>query len=105
IISVCGVFFGPEAVRGEIYGQIARLVGKEAAIQIQDMIKNVALSHDTVVATTIGIITLIFGASGVFGEIQDSINRIWGIKAKPNRGLAKLIRNRLISFSMIVVLG
>src|SRR5690349_10252685 len=105
IISACGVFFGAEAVRGEIYGQIAHLVGKDAAIQIQEMIKNVALSHDTVVATTLGIVTLIFGASGVFGEIQDSINKIWGIRAKPNRGLMKLIRNRLISFSMIVVLG
>lgn len=105
IIAACGVFFGAEAVRGEIYGQIAHLVGKDAALQIQEMIRNVALSRDTVMATTIGVITLLFGASGVFGEIQDSINRIWGIKAKPNRGLIKLIRNRLISFSMIVVLG
>jgi membrane protein len=105
IISVCGIFFGAEAVRGEIYGQIAHLVGKDAALQIQEMIRNAALSRDTAVATTIGVITLLFGASGVFGEIQDSINRIWGIKAKPERGLIKLLRNRLISFSMIVVLG
>jgi membrane protein len=105
IISVSGVFFGAEAVRGEIYGQIAYLVGKDAAIQIQEMIKNAALSHDTVLATTVGVITLIFGASGVFGEIQDSINKIWGIKAKPNRGFRKLLRNRLISFSMIIALG
>lgn len=105
IISLCGVFFGAEAVKGEIYGQIAHLVGKDTAIQIQEMIKNVALSHDTVFATTIGVITLLFGASGVFGEIQDSINRIWGIRAKPNRGFAKLIRNRLISFSMVAVIG
>jgi len=105
IISICGFFFGAEAVKGEIYGQISHLVGKDSAIQIQEMIKNAALSKDGVLATTIGIITLIFGASGVFGEIQDSINLIWGIKAKPNRGLAKLIRNRLVSFSMIVVIG
>ncbi|MEO8087575.1 MAG: YihY/virulence factor BrkB family protein [Bacteroidota bacterium] len=105
IISLCGVFFGAEAVKGEIYGQISHLVGKDTAIQIQEMIKNVALSHDTVFATTIGVIMLLFGASGVFTEIQDSINRIWGIKAKPNRGFAKFIRNRLISFSMVVVIG
>lgn len=92
-------------MKGEIYGQIANLVGKDTAIQIQEMIKNAALSKDSTMATTIGIITLIFGASGVFGEIQDSINRIWGIKAKPNRGLMPLIRNRLISFSMIVSMG
>jgi membrane protein len=105
IIAVSGVFFGAEAVRGEIYGQISHLVGRDAALQIQEMIRNAALSRDTVMATTIGIITLLFGASGVFGEIQDSINRIWGIKAKPDRGFIKLLRNRLISFSMIVVLG
>jgi len=105
IITLCGVFFGAEAVKGEIYGQIAHLVGKDTAIQIQEMIKNVAVSTDTVFATTIGVITLLFGASGVFGEIQDSINRIWGIKAKPKRGFIKLIRNRLISFSMVVVIG
>lgn len=105
IIAVCGVFFGREAVRGEIYGQIAQLVGKDTALQVQEMIRNVALSRDTTFATTVSIITLLFGASGVFGEIQDSINRIWGIKAKPNRGFMKLLRNRLISFSMIVVLG
>ncbi len=105
IISLCGIFFGAEAVRGEIYGQIAHFVGKDSALQIQEMIKNVALSRDTVFATTIGVITLLVGASGVFGEIQDSINRIWGIKAKPNRGFAKFVRNRLVSFSMIVVIG
>jgi len=105
VISLCGFFFGPEAVKGEIYGHIAHLVGKASALQIQEMIKNAALSKDTTLATTIGIITLIIGASGVFGEIQDSINRIWGIKAKPNRGLRQLIRNRLISFSMLVAMG
>ena len=105
IIALSGVFFGAEAVRGEIYGQISQLVGKDAALQIQEIIKNAALSHDTFVATTIGVVTLIFGASGVFGEIQDSINLIWGIRAKPKRGLFKLLRNRLISFSMIAVLG
>jgi len=105
IIALSGVFFGAEAVRGEIYGQIAHLVGKDPALQIQEIIRNAALSRDTFIATTIGVVTLIFGASGVFGEIQDSINQIWGIKAKPKRGFVKLIQNRLISFSMVAVLG
>ena len=105
IISLAGVFFGPEAVKGEIYGQIAHLVGTDAALQIQEMIRNASLSSEGVFATIVGVITLIIGATGVFGEIQDSINRIWGIKAKPSRGLRNLIRNRLISFSMVVVLG
>ena len=105
IISLCGFFFGAEAVRGEIFGQINGLVGNEAALQIQDAIKNVKLSNSSTFATTVGIIVLIIGASGVFTEIQDSLNYIWGIKAKPKRGLMKFIKNRLVSFSMIGSVG
>ncbi|MCW3072520.1 MAG: ribonuclease [Bacteroidetes bacterium] len=105
IIALCGVFFGKEAVRGEIFGQINGLVGNEAALQIQDIIKNVKLRNDNVFAATIGIATLLIGASGVFGEIQSSINYIWGLKAKPKRGLFKFMKNRLMSFSMIGVMG
>ena len=105
IISLSGIFFGPEAVRGEIFGQINGLVGNDAALQIQETIKNVVLSKSTTFATTFGIIILIIGASGVFSEIQESINYIWGIKAKPKRGIIKFIKNRIMSFSMIVSTG
>jgi len=105
IISICGVFFGPEAINGEIFGQINGLVGNEAATQIQDIIKNVHLSTSNVFATSLGVVTLLIGASGVFAEIQDSINFIWGLKAKPKRGFIKFIKNRLMSFSMIGTVG
>lgn len=105
IISLCGIFFGRDAVRGEIFGQINDVVGNEAALQIQDIIKNVKLNDDNVFGATVGIITLIIGASGVFGEIQGSINYIWGLRAKPKRGLIKFLKNRLMSFSMIGALG
>jgi len=105
IISLTGFFFGAEAVRGEIFGQINGLVGNDAAMQIQDIIKNVKLSHSSTFATTVSIIILLIGASGVFVEIQDSINFIWGIKAKPKRGVVKFIKNRLMSFSMIGSVG
>ena len=105
IISLCGFFFGAEAVRGEIFGQINGLVGNDAALQIQETIKNVKLSNSNTFATTIGVIILLIGASGVFTEIQDSINLIWGIIAKPKRGLIKFIKNRLMSFSMIGSVG
>lgn len=105
IISLAGVFFGPEAVRGEIFGQINGLVGNDAAMQIQEMIKNVTLSKTNTFATTIGVIILIVGASGVFAEIQDSINYIWGIEAKPKKGFVKFLKNRLMSFSMIASVG
>ena len=105
VITLCGIFFGPEAVRGEIFGQIDGLVGAQAALQIEETIRNVHLSNSNTFATTAGVIILIIGASGVFVEIQDSINLIWGIAAKPNRGLIKFLRNRLMSFSMIASVG
>jgi len=101
VISLSGIFFGAEAVRGEIFGQINGLVGNDAAIQIQETIKNVKLSTSNTFFAIIGVIILITGASGVFTEIQDSINLIWGIKAKPKRGFVKFLYNRLMSFSMI----
>lgn len=105
IISISGVFFGADAVKGELYGQINGLVGNTAAFQIQEMIKNITLSTSSTFATVIGIIILLVGASGVFAEIQDSLNFIWGIQAKPKRGLFKFIKNRLVSFSMIGTVG
>jgi len=105
IISLCGVFFGANAVRGEIFDQINGLVGNSAALQIQETIKNVKLSNSSGFAATIGLIVLIIGASGVFAEIQDSINFIWGIKAKPKRGFVKFLYNRLMSFSMVASVG
>jgi len=105
IITICGVFFGEEAVTGELYGQINRLVGNDAAIQIQDAIKNVQLSDSNVFVTIFGVVMLLIGASGVFAEIQSSINFIWGLRAKPNKGLKKFIQNRIMSFSMIVSVG
>ena len=105
IISLSGVFFGAEAVRGELFGQINGLVGNETALQIQETIKNVKLSDGNTFATIVGVIILLIGASGVFIEIQDSLNYIWGIKAKPKRGFIKFIKNRLMSFSMIGSVG
>src|ERR1035437_1890318 len=105
IITVSGIFFGADAVRGHIFGQINDLVGNGAALQIQETLKNVKLSNSNVFATTIGVIVLLVGASGVFAEIQDSLNYIWGIQAKPKRGIVKFLYNRLMSFSMIGTVG
>jgi membrane protein len=105
IISMSGFFFGAEAVRGELFWQINGLVGNDAALQIQETIKNVKLSSSSTFATTLGVIILLIGASSVFAEIQDSINLIWGIRAKPKRGLIKFLKNRLMSFSMIGSVG
>jgi len=105
IITICGFFFGEEAVTGQLYGQINELVGNEAATQIQEAIKNVQLSDSNVFVTIFGVVMLLIGASGVFAEIQSSINYIWGLRAKPNKGFKKFVQNRLMSFSMIVSVG
>jgi membrane protein len=105
IISLAGIFFGAEAVEGRVYGQIKGLVGNSAAVQIQDIIKNVRKSENSHGGAVLGAIILFIGASGVFTEIQDSINYIWSVKAKPKKGWLKLIINRLLSFSLIATFG
>lgn len=105
IMSIFSFFFGREAVTGRLFSQINGMVGNEAAIQIQETIKNIELSNSNTFAAVFGGIMLLIGASGVFAEIQSSINYIWGLKAKPNKGILKFITNRLMSFSMIASVG
>jgi membrane protein len=107
VISVSGVFYGREAIEGSLYHQISEFVGNDAAFQIQQSIRGAALSKSSYFATIVGVITLIFGATSVFGEIQDSINQIWKLKAKPRKGkgFLKMLINRLLSFSLVISLG
>lgn len=105
IISLISIFLGEEAIRGQIFSQLNGLVGAEAAKQIQDMIKNVELSGKTNTAFVLGIVTLLFGATSIFVEIQDSVNMIWRVKAKPKRGWLKIIKDRLLSSSLVISLG
>lgn len=105
IIAICGFFFGREAVQGTIDNQIQAFIGADAAKQLQDMIKNAAVSGKGTVATVIGIVTLLIGATSIFGEIQDSINSIWGLKPKPKVGIMKTLQTRLLSFGLIGSLG
>lgn len=105
IISLAGAIYGQEAVQGKIYNQIGGLLGPKAAIQIQEIIKNTYQNGDSTMGTIIGIVLLIIGSTGVFIEMQDSINYVWSVKAKPKKGWMRLIRNRLLSFSLIVSMG
>jgi membrane protein len=105
IISLGGIFFGADAVRGAILGQIRGLAGDGAALQIQQTINNLKLSSSNTLAATLGIIILLIGASGVFSEIQSSINHIWSIKTKPKHGMIKFLYSRLMSFSMVGSVG
>lgn len=105
IIGLCSIFYGREAIQGTIFHQISGFIGSDAALQIQNVLKNTTLHHDNFLATAIGLATLLIAATGMFGEIQDSINSIWGLKAKPEKGLIRMLLNRLLSFSMVLVLG
>ena len=105
LIAVTGIFYGQEAVQGKVFSQLNDFIGNKSAAQIQDILKQMQLSGKSTFAIVTGIITLIIGASGVFIEIQDSINLIWRVKAKPKRGWVKLIVDRVLSLSMIGSLG
>lgn len=105
LISLAGIVLGKDAIQGKVFAEINGIVGNDAAKQIQDMIKNLEISGKSTISVIIGIVTLIIGATTVFGEIQQSINIIWQVKPKPKKGWLKMLKDRLLSGSMIVTLG
>ncbi|HEY8735004.1 MAG TPA: YihY/virulence factor BrkB family protein [Puia sp.] len=105
IITTSGFFFGREAIEGRIYHQLEGIFGHDTAVQLQDIIKHAFISGKSTFATVIGAIFLFIGATGIFSEIQDSINMIWGVKPKPKKGWVAFLKNRLLSFSVIIGLG
>lgn len=96
---------GQDGVRGEIFGEFAALFGKDVADQIQQVIQQISVSNKSGIGIAIGIGTLIVGSTTIFIEMQDSINRIWNVRAKPKKGWIRMILNRAISFSMVLGLG
>ena len=105
IIGLAGLFFGREAVEGEVYQQFAGLIGPNAATLLQTAIQNVQITGQGLLATIIGTVTLLIGATGVFTELQDSLNIIWSLKAKPRKGIVQYLLKRMVSFSMVLTLG
>ncbi len=105
ISTFSGIFFGKEAVQGEVYDQLKDLVGSVAAVQIQDTIKNIHLTGNSFFASVVSIVVLLIGATSIFGEVQDSLNKIWGLRIKTKKTWWKLILTRLLSFSLILSIG
>jgi membrane protein len=105
IIYLTNLIWKKEAIEGRIYGEIRELVGDSAALQIQEIIKNASISDSNTLAAIIGFVTLIIAATTVFAEIQDSINTIWRLKVKTEKGWLIMLKNRLLSFSLVVSLG
>lgn len=105
LLSLAGMFYEEEAIEGKVFEEIVGFVGADAALMIQSVLKNLALSGKSMLAIITGAVTLLLGATGVFIEIQDSINQIWKVKALPKKGWLKLIVNRVLSLSMVATLG
>lgn len=101
VIKVASQFLGQDAVSGRLFGQIKNIVGAETAATLQEIIKNASQSETSFWAATIGIATLAFSATTVFIALQDALNYIWGVKAKPEKGWLKYIVNRLLSISIV----
>src|SRR5450432_3586935 len=105
IISLAGIFFGRLAVEGRVYHQISGLVGSDAALQIQNIIKNTQESNHGKLGGLIGTIILLLGASGVFSEIQSSINYLWSIPAPKKKAFLIAVFRKLISFSLLIAVA
>ncbi len=105
LTTLFGFLFGKEAMQGRVYEQLNNLVGSNAAIEIQNIIKNIHLSRNSFFATVLSVVILLIAATSIFGEIQDSINKIWGLKIKKHKVWWKLVLTRLLSFSLILSMG
>lgn len=105
VISITGIIFGQEAARGEIIGQLNSLMGEQGALAVQTLLASTSQPAQGIAATTIGILLLLVGATTVFGELQNSLDRIWKAPVRVNSGLWNLVRARLLSFGMILGVG
>ena len=105
IISLAGIFFGKKAVEGKVYGQISQLSGSDTALQIQQIIGSIQKNHHSIAGAIIGFVILLVGASGVFSEIQDSLNLMWSASYKKRNqqksGVMVFLKQRLWSFSLL----
>jgi membrane protein len=105
VIAVAGAAFGADAVRGQILTEFQSWMGRDAAAFVQGILKTTAKPAANRLAGLIGVCTLIFGASGVFVQLQQSLNKVWGVVPKPGAAFKTLLRKRLLSFAVILGIG
>lgn len=104
-IAVAGLVFGQEAASNQIFHQIRGFVGDQGAEAVQDMVAGAGKHGGGAVATVVGVVTLLLGASGAIGQLQDALNTIWEVEPKPGQGIKGFIRTRFLSFSMVLVIA
>jgi membrane protein len=104
-ISVAGLVFGQEAVRGEVVGQIQGLVGRQGAEAVQAMLEGAAKPSSSRLAAAVGLVTAFLGATGAFIELQTALNAIWRVQPRPGVSVLAFLKQRLISFGLVVGVG
>jgi membrane protein len=103
LLGVAAFFLGDQAEAGsKITSEMQSMVGEQGAAAISEMIENANKPAEGAIATVLGVVTLLFGASGVFGQLQSSMNTIWEVEPKPGRGIWGMIRDRFLSFTMVL---
>jgi membrane protein len=106
VISIAGLVFGDQAARGEIFSQLQGMLGAPGALAVQGLLESVRKPTESVTATVFGGAVLLIGATSVFGELQDALDRIWRAPVRVGRsGFWRLIRSRLLSFGLILGIG
>ncbi len=105
IISITGYFFGKEVVNENIISQVSMTMGADTAMQVKDMLTNASQTKSTTFGTIIGIIILLIGATGVFVELQKTLNTIWQVKVVTKKGILPILKARLFSFGLIFAIA
>jgi len=105
VINSVGAFWGTEIVQGEITQQISDAIGPDAANSVVEIIENSRKDDQSLFATIMGIAILVFGATGVFYQLQISMNEIWSVKVDPNAGIWKLVKDRALSLGFVMVIS
>lgn len=105
VIACAGLAFGEEAVRGEISSQITAALGADAAKQVEEIVANASEKKSSVIATIVSIVTLIFGSTGVFAQLQGELNQVWEVRVEAEKGWLRTLRVRLFSFGLVLAIG
>jgi membrane protein len=105
IIAIAGLAFGQDQVRQVLLGQMEDLLGSEASAGIESMLQGAQRSDAGIIASVVGVVVLLLGASGVFGQLQEALNTIWDVKPRPGMGIMGMIRKRFFSFTMVLGVG
>lgn len=107
VVAVAGLAFGRDAVVGRIATEISGLVGESGGELVQTVVANAWSPRQSVVSLVVGIVTLLFGATTVFLELQGALNRVWDVTSSPKKegGIVSFIRHRLLSLAMVLGVG